>query len=232
MMKVLPLLVHLAFLSTTYGTEIISDARWPRSNQTYERDKRFIRRTRGQRRNEACDMLIAIDEPLYVTYDRDLTNLTSMAQLYVKQLNEIYHSTVLMEKYNNIYFRIKEIRILYDFCTECNHTQQVFLEEFTKMDTSTFCLAHIFTFRDFPAGIQGLAYKGTVCSASHNTGFTTFLNHKVINFQVSDSEVYPSPKSIWVQSLSESGVYPSLEFIRVRNLSESRVYQIPESIRF
>ena len=89
-------------------------------------------------------------------------------------------STVLKESgYNNIYFRIKEIRILFDFCTECNQTQRIFLEEFTKMDTSAFCLAHIFTFRDFPAGIQGLAYKGQVCSRSHNTGFTTFLNHKV-----------------------------------------------------
>ena len=43
------------------------------------------------KRNEACDMLIAIDEPLYVTYNRDLRNLTKMVQLYVKQLNEIYH---------------------------------------------------------------------------------------------------------------------------------------------
>ena len=45
----------------------------------------------SQKRTEACDMLIAIDEPLYVTYDRDLTNLTKLVQLYVKQLNEIYH---------------------------------------------------------------------------------------------------------------------------------------------
>ena len=186
MTSLLPLLIHLAIILASFGSEVskaeelISDARnCNLTSNVLDRSKRFIRRTRGQRRSEACDMLIAIDEPLYVTYNRDLTNLTDMAQLYVKQLNEIYHSTVLMEKYNNIYFRIKEIRILYDFCTECNHTQQVFLEEFTKMDTSDFCLAHIFTFRDFPAGIQGLAYKGTVCSASHNTGFTTFLNHQV-----------------------------------------------------
>ena len=56
--------------------------------------KRLLRLTRavGQlKRNEACDMLIAIDEPLYVTYNRDLRNLTKMVQLYVKQLNEIYH---------------------------------------------------------------------------------------------------------------------------------------------
>lgn len=52
------------------------------------------------------------------------------------------------------------------------------------MDTSAFCLAHIFTFRDFPAGIQGLAYKGQICKRSHNTGFTTFLNHKVKKFEI------------------------------------------------
>ena len=48
----------------------------------------------NKKRNEACDMLIAIDEPLYVTYNRDLRNLTKMVQLYVKQLNEIYHRYV------------------------------------------------------------------------------------------------------------------------------------------
>lgn len=175
------LLVFLAiFASVTHGKEdniaVVSDAR-SRHNSTSS--SRVIRNTRGYERTEACDMLIAIDEPLYVTYDKDLKQLTNMVQLYVKQLNEIYHSTVLMDKYNDLYFRLAEIRILYDFCTECNHTQQVFLEEFTKMDTSRFCLAHIFTYRDFPAGIQGLAYKGTVCSSSHNTGFTTFLNHQV-----------------------------------------------------
>ena len=94
-------------------------------------------------------------------------------------LSLFFYSKVLLNEYNDFYFRVKEIRILFDFCTECNHTQRVFLEEFTKIDTSRFCLAHIFTFRDFPAGIQGLAYKGTVCSSSHNTGFTTFLNHQV-----------------------------------------------------
>ena len=35
------------------------------------------------------------------------------------------------------------------------NTLQVFLTEFSKMDFSDFCLAHVFTYRDFPAGIQG-----------------------------------------------------------------------------
>ena len=87
--------------------------------------------------------------------------------------------TVLKENYHNFYFRVKEIRILFDFCLHCNHTQKVFLEEFSKIKTSSFCIAHVFTFRDFPAGIQGLAYKGTICDRKLNTGFTTFLNHKV-----------------------------------------------------
>ena len=71
-------------------TTVVTDFRWPNVSNNVPRT-RFIRRTSGHRRSEACDMLIAIDEPLYVTYDRDLANLTKMVQLYVKQLNEIYH---------------------------------------------------------------------------------------------------------------------------------------------
>lgn len=142
--------------------------------------KRRPKRSWGsKKRNKACDMLIAIDEPLYKTYNRDMENLTAMAVDYVQQLNQIYHRTALADRYGDIYFRIKEIRVLFDFCTECNQTQAVYLSEFTKMDTSSFCLAHVFTYRDFPAGVQGLAWKGTVCRKRHNTGFTTLLNHQV-----------------------------------------------------
>ena len=72
---------------------VVTDARFS-NGTTHIIGKRFVRRTRGQRRAEACDMLIAVDEPLYVTYQKDLRNLTKMAQLYVKQLNEIYHRFV------------------------------------------------------------------------------------------------------------------------------------------
>jgi hypothetical protein len=76
---------------------MVSDARWKHNltlaTKIHKIAKRFVRKIRGEghRRAEACDMLIAIDEPLYVTYDRDLKNLTKLVQLYVKQLNEIYH---------------------------------------------------------------------------------------------------------------------------------------------
>ena len=70
---------------------VVTNAIWPNASEAAVPRTRFPRRTSGHRRSEACDMLIAIDEPLYVTYDRDLKNLTKMVQLYVKQLNEIYH---------------------------------------------------------------------------------------------------------------------------------------------
>lgn len=79
------LLVIFLILHFCCGQEVVvSDARYPNKTRT-------IRSSRGHRRNEACDMLIAIDEPLYKTYNQDLKNLTHMVQLYVKQLNEIYH---------------------------------------------------------------------------------------------------------------------------------------------
>jgi len=53
-----------------------------------------------------------------------------------------------------------KVRVLFDFCTECNSTQRVYLTEFGKSssDYSDFCLAHVLTFRDFPEGVQASVY--------------------------------------------------------------------------
>ncbi len=109
--------------------------------------------------------------------------------------------SVFTGKYRNIRFRVKEVRILFDFCRHCNDSHADYLAEFDKVDTSSFCLgkclentwiknlfkfnaAHAFTFRDFPGGIQGYAFRGTICDRSSNTGFKTFMNYKVqkLNF--------------------------------------------------
>ena len=76
---------------------------------------------------------------------------------------------------------MKEIIILNgSFCSDpkCNNNSHL-LETFSKLDTSNFCLAHLFTLRDFPGGVAGYGYTGSVCDKSHNTALTTFLNHKV-----------------------------------------------------
>ena len=45
------------------------------------------------------------------------------------------------------------------------------------MDTSEYCLAHLFTKRDFGC-IAGLAHVGTVCSNFANTGLTKISKKK------------------------------------------------------
>jgi hypothetical protein len=114
-------------------------------------------------------------------YDGKMDILKDLAKDHIKELNNIYQKSIFQDNgpFHLLYFRIKEIRILFDFCVDCNETQLAYLTNFSKMDTSHFCLAHVFTYRDFPAGIQGLAWRGTICKQSHNTGFSTFLNHQV-----------------------------------------------------
>ena len=42
-------------------------------------------------RNIACEMLIAIDEPLYQTiYKENITKTTEMAEDYIRRINKIY----------------------------------------------------------------------------------------------------------------------------------------------
>ena len=83
--------------------------------------------------------------------------------------------------YVNFYFRLEEIRILYDFCPHCKKSTPIqFLEEFTRvLDTSAYCLAHIFTHLDFDGGIAGYGWTRELCDPRSNTAYTTFLNHNV-----------------------------------------------------
>ena len=85
--------------------------------------------------------------------------------------------------YVNFYFRLEEIRILHDFCPHCKESTPIqFLEEFTKaIDTSVYCLAHIFTHLDFDGGIAGYGWTRELCNPRRNTAYTTFLNHNVSN---------------------------------------------------
>ena len=80
-----------------------------------------------------------------------------------------------------------------------SHIMQGFLKEFSKMNFSDFCLAHVFTYRDFPAGIQGLAYRGTLCEPPANTGFTTLLNHGVCSMnRQNNSRIFCSNSRIFL----------------------------------
>jgi hypothetical protein len=46
-------------------------------------------------RTRACEMLIAIDEPLYSHYGRSLENVTHLVKDMMDRLNVIYYRTIL-----------------------------------------------------------------------------------------------------------------------------------------
>ena len=123
------------------------------------------------------------------------------------QVLHFYFSKVFgdLTELNGFYFSVKEIRILFDFCTEdkpkCKEPL-MFLEEFSKEINSNrctdrsahgkcICLAHLLTYRDFPGGYQGLAFNKAVC-AKKNVGFTTVLNHQVLNLKMGCSNLRDS----------------------------------------
>ena len=61
---------------------------------------------------------------------------------------------------DQLLFSVKEIQIFSDFCIQdkCNEDSEFFLKEFEKkiqQTTEPVCIAHIFTYRDFPGGTQG-----------------------------------------------------------------------------
>ena len=89
-----------------------------------------------------------------------------------------------------IYFKIKKIRFLFKFCHGCNRDMNKTLEEFSKIPTSDFCLAHLFTYRDFVEDVLGIAYQGNnllgggICAKTQNTGLTSLLSHGVNSIHI------------------------------------------------
>ena len=137
------------------------------------------------RKVQVCDLMIAIDEPLFLHYGTKSSKLIQMVQLHVKELNNLYQLHIKDFRDEVIYFKIKTIRFLFNFCHNCNTNMSKTLEEFTKIPSSDYCLAHLFTYRDFTENIVGFAYTGSpkfhggICAKSHNTGLTSLLNHGV-----------------------------------------------------
>ncbi|XP_059096520.1 disintegrin and metalloproteinase domain-containing protein 10-like [Tigriopus californicus] len=129
--------------------------------------------------DRACSLLIAVDELLFNHFQRNFTRITETVKDLVTGANDIYSRDIFLGQFKGIYFRVEEIRILFEFCPTCNRTARQFLDTFALIDFSQFCLAHLLTYRDFPDGLQGMAHRGAFCSRNQNTGFTSLLNHGV-----------------------------------------------------
>ena len=77
-------------------------------------------------------------------------------------------------------FELAELQILPELCkdSDCSSDKKTYLAEFSKLQTSEFCLAFLITYQDFK-GPEGSAYTGSLCTTKKNTGFITALNYDV-----------------------------------------------------
>jgi len=122
-------------------------------------------------RGQACDLLIAIDDPGWKKLGGTEKLMRKKVDTYVSELNKIYQASILAYPPNNdIYFRIKEIRRLKNWLPGCEN-KAVILNEFSKVGTSQFCLAHLLTFRDFGC-VVGLGNIGGLCKKYGNTAWS------------------------------------------------------------
>ena len=82
-------------------------------------------------------------------------------------------------------FELAELRILPELCkdSDCSSNKETYLTEFSKFQTSEFCLAFLLTYQDFK-GLEGFAYTRSLCAKRGNTGFVTALNNKVSTWLV------------------------------------------------
>ncbi|KAB7502289.1 Disintegrin and metalloproteinase domain-containing protein 10 [Armadillidium nasatum] len=147
--------------------------------------------------------------------DRTKDDITAMISQHVKAINNIYGDVIFEGRYKHqgIRFEVQRIKIdddslcgnrqggeMYKFC-RTNVDVSNFLNLHSKTNHDDFCLAYVFTFRDFTGGTLGLAWvaspsgaSGGICEKyktytenlagfrhteqrSLNTGIITFLNY-------------------------------------------------------
>jgi len=122
-------------------------------------------------RTEACMMLVAVDHTVMKLFRNDENVVRTKVGEFVEKLNNIYESSILQHPpHHNIYFKVKELRILRNFLPGCEN-KAVLLSEFSKLNTAGFCLAHLLTYRDTGC-VVGLANIGGLCRRRGNTGWT------------------------------------------------------------
>ncbi|RXG70383.1 Disintegrin and metalloproteinase domain-containing protein 10 [Armadillidium vulgare] len=138
--------------------------------------------------------------------DRTKDDITAMISQHVKAINNIYGDVIFEGRYKHqgIRFEVQRIKIdddslcgirqggeMYKFC-RTNVDVSNFLNLHSKTNHDDFCLAYVFTFRDFTGGTLGAS--GGICEKyktytenlagfrhteqrSLNTGIITFLNY-------------------------------------------------------
>ncbi|CAG9860192.1 unnamed protein product [Phyllotreta striolata] len=147
-----------------------------------------------------CMLYLQADHQFFNKYGTEEACIEVMTR-HVQRVNAIYRNTDFNQdgKNDNITFMVKRIKVhtldalkdpLYRFPN--NYGVEKFLELFSEEDYDAFCLAYMFTYRDFEMGTLGLAWTGDLKNAggvceknghyrgsmkSLNTGIVTLLNY-------------------------------------------------------
>ena len=151
-------------------------------------------------RKKTCMLYLQADYAFYSKFGSEEAAINVMTG-HIQQLNAIYRETDfnLDGMPDDIQFMIKRVKVHtknrtvdpsypYD-----GHFEVIkFLEVFSEGDYDSFCLAYLFTYRDFEGGTLGLAWTGDLKNAggvcekkghfrggikSLNTGIITLLNY-------------------------------------------------------
>ncbi|XP_050421429.1 disintegrin and metalloproteinase domain-containing protein 10 [Adelges cooleyi] len=148
-------------------------------------------------RKTTCMLYLQADHLFFEKYGREETCIEVMTR-HVQRVNAIYRNTDFNQdgSPDNISFMIKRVKVhsnpdpSYKFMG--NYGVEKFLEIFSEEDYDAFCLAYMFTYRDFEMGTLGLAWTGDLKNAggvceknghyrgslkSLNTGIVTLLNY-------------------------------------------------------
>ncbi|ODN05356.1 Disintegrin and metalloproteinase domain-containing protein 10 [Orchesella cincta] len=166
------------------------------TSKPHKRSKRYI----VDPRKRACTLYLQADYLFYRHFGSEEAAINMMAR-HIQRVNEIYRTTDFDGDGvpDDISFMIKRIKVhtknhTLDSSYRYNGEFQVikFLELFSEGDYDQFCLAYMFTFRDFEGGTLGLAWTGDLKNAggvcerkghfrgglkSLNTGIITLLNY-------------------------------------------------------
>ncbi|KAK2704288.1 hypothetical protein QYM36_016626, partial [Artemia franciscana] len=167
----------------------------------------WIRGTEGRKRRalidpkkKTCMLYLQADHLFYNKMGSEEACIESMTR-HVQRVNNIYQAIDFDGdgEPDDINFMIKRIKVHTDSALSDtnyrypgNYGVEKFLELFSEEDYDAFCLAYMFTYRDFDGGTLGLAWTGDLKNAggvceknghyrgslkSLNTGIITLLNY-------------------------------------------------------
>ncbi|CAL7938366.1 unnamed protein product [Xylocopa violacea] len=195
------------YYSKENGARVLTSGRdksAARMETTSDADDRIARHLRKRAtvdpRKTTCMLYLQADHQFFARYGTEEACIEVMTR-HVQRVNSIYKHTDFNQdgRPDNISFMIKRVKVhsedaLRDpnYRFPGNYGVEKYLELFSEEDYDAFCLAYMFTYRDFEMGTLGLAWTGDLKNAggvceknghyrgsmkSLNTGIVTLLNY-------------------------------------------------------